>query len=479
MNPGPKTNGPLQAISLLAIMFTAIACALLIIFGYVSVIQLVVGLVALVGVAVFLVFPEMALAALLTVGTLKAIPQIADSPIDLTVALAVLLIIGTALKGGSDLLNVTYPTAYLLYLPFVAIMLLSLTYTPNFPAGIDKAGRFLVFSGIAIAAPFAVLRTKASLRRFFITLIALGLVVALDSFAGLGGKERLVSAGGDTIQLGHDSALAIVIVWYLLLPGRSLLSRAFFYGLILVFCVGVVGAGSRGPAAGLACCIALSFVVHKELGIKLKSLLYDFGLLTLAVLMVIPIVGIPQSSYDYLSRLGDPNLHRMLGPREALMAEGWRLTMSHPFRGVGIGGYPVLFRGIGAWPHNMFLEISAEMGVVATFLFAVLLWLGFREALRQLRSPDPTFSQLAATVFAFFTMEFIDMMNTGSLNDNRALWLAIALPFVLNNLRGDQRHYSYSTNSLVTDSAESSTRALRFHHWQPGSYSLSDSQNIQ
>lgn len=424
--------------------------ALLIIFGYISPAKFMLAAVGLGGTALLLIFPEIALAGLLVIGTLKGIPQLADSPIDLTVALAALATLGGLVKSGRDVLamRIKYPKAYLAYLPFLAIMLLSLTYTPNFDRGLDKVGRFVVFVGIAVLVPFLVLRTRAAFMRFFLTLLALGLVVAIDSFGSLGGKERLVSNGGDTIQLGHDAAVAIVMVWYLLLPGRSLIARIGLYGLVMALCVAVVGAGSRGPAAALVCCIALSFVLHKNLGIRTKSLLLDLGILTLAGLLVIPIVGIPQASFDYLARLGDPNVHRELGPREALMETGWHLTVEHPITGVGIGGFPVVFRGIGAWPHNMFLEIGSEMGIFSTLLFAFLLWCGFREALRQVTIKDFLYGPIAATVFAFFVLEFLDIMNTGSLNDNRAMWMAIALPFALKNLRAEEPMF------IVPDYAE-------------------------
>ncbi len=438
--PELRTQTWRSATAVAAVLLVSVTCGLLLISGYVSVWQLLLGVCALAAAAILVLHPEIALAALLMVGTIKGIPQLADSPIDLTVALAALVLVGAVIKSSRDLLsrNIHYPKSYLFYLPFIAIMLLSLIYTPNLPAGLDKVGRFIVFSGIAILTPFLVLRTPADLRRFFLTLAVLGFVVAMDSFAGLGGKERLVAEGGDTIQLGHDGALAIVVVWYLLLPRRSLFSRILLYGLVITLFVAVIGAGSRGPAVGLACCIALSFVLHKELGINVKTMLADLGCLVTAALLVVPIVGIPQSSYDYLARLGDPNMRRMLGPREALMAEGWRLTLAHPFRGVGIGGFPVVFRGIGAWPHNMMLEIGAEMGVIAVLLFCSLLWFSFREAVKQLRNSGPLLGPLSAVVFAFYAFEFIDIMNTGSMNDNRAMWLAIALPFVLRNLRAQE-----------------------------------------
>lgn len=441
--------------AILTVLLAVTGSALLIIFGYVSLTKFVLGAVGLAGTVLLLIFPEIALAGLLVIGTLKGIPQLADSPIDLTVALAALATLGGLIRSGRDLLamRIKYPKAYLIYLPFLAIMLLSLTYTPDFSHGLDKTGRFLVFVGIAVVVPFLVLRSRGAFLRFFLTLVVLGLVVAIDSFGSLGGKERLVSDGGETIQLGHDAAVAIIILWYLLLPGKSLITRIGLYGLVMALCVAVLGAGSRGPAVGLVVCIGLSFLLHKNLGIRTKSLLLDLGILILAGLLVIPIVGIPQASFDYLARLGNPNVHQELGPREALMAMGWHLTVEHPITGVGIGGFPVVFRGIGAWPHNMFLEISSEMGVPSALLIVFLLGCSFYEALRQVAIKDYLYGPLAATIFAVFALEFIDIMNTGSLNDNRAMWMAIALPFVLKNLREEEAF------SVVPDYAEPSFEA--------------------
>jgi O-antigen ligase len=439
--PIGETSPRLQyGLAIFAILLATTGSALFLMFGLVSLFHLLLGASALVGAAFLLWYPEIALAGLLIIGTMKGNPALADSPIDLTVALLVLTVVGGVLKSGKDLfaLRIVYPKSYALYLAFIGIMLLSLTYTADYSAGLDKVGRFIVFSGAVIVMPFLVLRTRDSLTRFFLTLVAGGLIVSFDSFGSLGGKERLVSSGGDTIQLGHDAATAIIVIWYLLLPGKRLVKRAILYALVLALAVAMLGSGSRGPVVGLGCCLALSFVLHKRLGIQGKSMLLDLGAVTLAGLMVIPFVGIPQSSFDYLARLGDPNMHHMLGPREALMDLAWHLTLAHPLRGVGIGGYPVLFRGIGAWPHNMFLEISSELGVFAVVLFVMLLWVGFREALREVMDRDPQYGPLAAMVFAFFVLQVIDIINTGSLNDNRAMWLAIALPFVLKNMRAEE-----------------------------------------
>ena len=427
-------------LAIAALLVTVTGTVLSVAFGYLSPARLLLGAGAVFGCVVLVAYPEIALAGLLVIGTLKGNPLLADAPIDLTVALTLAVIAGCVLKSGSDLRNlrVRYPMAYLCYVPFLAMMIFSLTYTPNPAAGLDKTGRFLIFCGTAIFAPFLIFKSKASLRRFFLTLAALGLVVAMDSFSSLGGGQRLVSTGGDTIQLGHDAALAIVVIWYLLIPGKPMVWRVGLYGLVMVLCVALIGAGSRGPVVALSSCILFSLVVHKKLGMQMKSLVLDLALLVVMGLAVIPSVGIPQSSYDYLARLGDSDMHRFLGPREALMELGWKLMFQHPLTGVGIGGYPVLFRGVGAWPHNMVLEIGAEMGIFSALIFCCLAVLAFREALRQLGNSNLAYNTLDALVFAFLMFEFIDSMNTGSINDNRSLWLAMALPFVLRTLRATE-----------------------------------------
>jgi O-antigen ligase len=380
--------------------------------------------------------PEIALASLLVVGTLKGNPQVANAPIDVTVLLVLIVLAGIVVKNGNDLvrLRLSLPKPFLFYIPFFGLMILSLSYTPNFSAGLEKAARFLVFSGTVIFAPFFIVKTPASLRRLFLTLVVLGLIVTVDSFSSLGGKARLVSTGGDTIQLGHDAAVAILIIWYLLLPGKSFIWRVGLYGLITALIVGVIGSGSRGPVVALVGGLLFSMFIHHKLGMRMMSLLRDSALLIIVGVAIIPIVGIPQSSYDYLGRLGDPNMHHMLGPREALMEHAWRLTMAYPLTGVGIGGYPTLFRGIGAWPHNIILEISSELGVPITLMFILFVIFVVREGLNQLRQVNRELNSLDAIVFAFLIFELIDSMNTGNIVDNRGLWLACSLPFVLKAL---------------------------------------------
>src|ERR1700733_3154661 len=118
-------------------------------------------------IAVFLFYPELALALYVVIGDLKGDERIASLfPADLTLVLGAIIAAGIAfrlLRGGRI---VRMPDPFLLYIALVALMTASLAYTPVFDAGLEKLGRFLTVTALVIVAPFFVLTTPQAFRRF-------------------------------------------------------------------------------------------------------------------------------------------------------------------------------------------------------------------------------------------------------------------------------------------------------------------------
>lgn len=165
-------------------------------------------------------YPEITLGALLTIGSFKGAPALQHSPVDLTLLLLGVLAAAVAYRIWKGNM-VRLPIEFCLYVPIIFMMLLSLTYTPHFDLGIDKTARFLIINGICIIAPFAILTSPARVMRLFLTMLLACLIVSAMALSGLGGQERLTSPSGDTIQMGHDAALGIVIIWYGFLPEKA------------------------------------------------------------------------------------------------------------------------------------------------------------------------------------------------------------------------------------------------------------------
>jgi len=385
-------------------------------------------------------YPEITFGALMVIGTFKGAQELSAVPLDLTIVLLLTLMPALAYRFWSKGM-VPLPWELSLYLPIIFMMILSLTYTPSLAGGLDKTARFIVINGISILGPFVILTSPARMKRFFLTLLAAGLAVSLMSFKGLGGSERLAAPGGDTIQLGHDAALGILIVWFGLVPGQKIYVRTFWYGIIGVLGVAMVGSGSRGPFIGLVVGILVSIWFRRRIGFRVGQLVFDFGILTLAATLLLSAVGIPKASFRYLSQLTNvSNTSAFLGGRAELVRVGLRMTMEHPILGIGVDGFPHVWTDVGNWPHSIPVELSSELGLGAALSFCVLQILALKAGAKELLTADEEWRVAASLVMGFMIMEAISMLNTGSVNDNRQLWVSLSLPLVMQQIRAKGRY---------------------------------------
>jgi len=374
-------------------------------------------------------YPEIALVLLIKVGKYKGDDRLASLlPFDPTLVIWLLLAGVILYRLFRRELHLRFPPLYLLYLIFAAMMLLSLSYTPDFGWGLEKAGRFILFCGMAIVAPFFILDRPERLKRFLLAFVASAILMSLNALAALG-KDRLVAPSGLTIQLGSEAAEAILILLFFVLPGLSFVKRLLCYPLILLLLVTLIGAGARGSSIALALCLPLLLLFH-------KSLRLDLFLLVAVAIPFLAVAPIPEASITYLASLLQPDPQAVLGFRYDLMSLGWKLVAENPIFGVGIGGYPsrspnaALFN----YPHNVFLEVSAEMGILSSALLVVLVAASFRESLRQVINRHFPLHKLSCVVLVLLVMGFVSIVSTGDITSNRSMWLYMTLPFVLRNL---------------------------------------------
>ena len=377
--------------------------------------------------ALLLKYAEVTLALFFLVGLFKGDPRLSSTPVDLTILVGALVALAVALRLIFDRQALQIPAEYFLYLPLICLMVLSLFYTPDFSAGLEKTLRFVFLTGLGIVAPFALFDAPVKIRRFMITMLGGGMLLAVNSLFMLGGQERLVSASGLNTELGSACAAGLVIIWGLLFPGWSFFKRLLLYPVIGLLVVGLVGSGGRLANASAAICIIISLFLCKKL-------FRDALIMGCAGLIALPFVWIPDASYEYLSSLARPE--QAMGTRSGLMELGISLMGEHPLLGVGIQGFryhspnPVTYN----FPHNIFLELGSEMGALAAVIFLVILIYSFREIAKQLTNPATKRDPLVHTVFLLMIFVFLDSMVSGDINDLRFMWFVLGLPYVLRAL---------------------------------------------
>ena len=388
---------------------------------------------------------QILLALFIFVSRIKGDPRIASLfPFDLTVsfALAVYLVIAFRLRQfdwGS------LPRILWLYLPFICLMLFSVSYSPLPIAGIEKALRFMLLTGLAIFAPYFVLDSPTRIRNHFVTLLILYFLVTLEPLSQMGapiaddGDGRLMVAGGSTIELGTSAVVGVTIILYMILPQLALGSSVFWYYFkkilaylgIVIFFAALIGAGARSATISLAIIVLINlyFYPQQRMDLFIVACLVSSSLL---------VINIPEHSLEYLSTLIHSDANSLFNWRGHLMRLGLELIAEHPILGVGLGGFPY-FGTIPPpspwylynWPHNGIIEIGCEMGLLAAVIACLLIILPFVETFRQLADKDFQFKVYSRMTLAVMTIGVITFMNTGDINDQRPMWLYMSLPFVI------------------------------------------------
>jgi O-antigen ligase len=372
-------------------------------------------------------YPEITLGLFFLVGLVKGDPALSSSPVDLTVLTGTVIQAAVCYRLLARQRRLQLPVEYFFYIPLLAMMLLSLTYTPDLEGGLDKLLRFVCLTGIGIIAPFVLFDEFSKINRFFFVLILGGVALAVNSLTMLGGEERMVSPSGLNTELGAACAVAIILVWGLIFPRLSLMQRIFLYPVLGLLGIALIGSGGRFANVSTVICILVGALLCRKL---FADILIAGGL----GLVALPMIWIPQASFDYLRSLLHPS--QAMGTRNDLMWLGVRMFSEHPLLGVGAQGFryfspnPLTYN----YPHNLILELGSEMGFIPALAFLAIAYCAFREIIRELRDPALRANPLVTTILLLLIYVFLDAMVSGDINDLRLMWFTFGLPFVSRNL---------------------------------------------
>jgi O-antigen ligase len=241
-------------------------------------------------------------------------------------------------------------------------------------------------------------------------------------FESLDGSDR----GGGYLLLGRicgPGALIALVGW---LYGRGRLAGRLC--LVLFLALGFVLAigGGRGPLLSTALPLLIPIVLSVRL--PRRKILISRALLSLLMLLLaMPVALALYSTFtgqrlvtlDRLERLTEGN------PRTALYVETIEISRRALVLGHGTGSWPVL-AGYGDepnYPHNLFLELAAENGLVGLVLFLALLWVALRPVSPARLRRDPQ----ALCTLMLLANTLLNAMTTADLSGNRAVFMMLGV----------------------------------------------------
>ena len=123
-----------------------------------------------------------------------------------------------------------------------------------------------------------------------------------------------------------------------------------------------------------------------------------------------------------------------------LAKAGLSLFVHHPIAGAGLGSFVGLVSTY-QYPHNVFLEVGGELGLIGLVLiFVPLAFAWLRLVWQGMRTADPAIATLLALVVAYFVVANF----SADIPSNRALWIfgIVALKFGLAGWRWRDRIFS-------------------------------------
>ena len=234
--------------------------------------------------------------------------------------------------------------------------------------------------------------------------------------------DRLsISPEDDPISLGRESASGLLIAVYLLLSVKSSAGRLALLVAVPVLAVALISAGSRGPVAG----VLVGLVVFAALAVTTRTarrrllLVGAAGLAcVLAVPLLVPDAAISRSLEIFSVSGGGLSSNG----RTALWGQAVEAFANSPFLGLGTGGFAGA-QVAEQYPHNLLLEVAAELGVIGLVLVCALLVNASARMAKAWRAGDGDQRLMVAVVAALFTTGLVNALFSAGIQDNRAVWL--------------------------------------------------------
>ena len=367
----------------------------------------------------------------LMAGRFKADPRFSWAPVDLTLLFMFLsLLTGMFILLKVHKYNKIALLGVMLYLIFAGWVAISLQWAPSSPYALDKTLRIsiLVFWSY-VGAALIIANDRVRVMRFYTLLVIFSLWFALEAWstylrAGLNGPTLETVLGGNYLGVGRSVGLGLIVLVVLLLfrqrtkgLGSALplaLGAAFFFATLLII-------GGRGPFIAAVLSITFAILLTK----RTSKIIVLFLIAIVAIFIAgntLPLTTLYRLQTLIEEPFGGTSAHGRIQRIEGALQQ----VNDAPIFGKGVGSF-YYYHGDSSlnrdYPHNIFLELASELGLIGILLFLSLVFLPITKLQRKILRRDPVC--LIALLFVLNT--FLNAMISGDLPDNRLLFAALGL----------------------------------------------------
>lgn len=318
----------------------------------------------------------------------------------------------------------------MVFLLFAGMVAFSYMYTASPSYGAEKLVGFLTLGGGLFFLSFVVCTSETDMQDLIIGTALFAMVVAASSLSfsatGAGGAEDNPSHIGK----GQVIGLAILMLLYSNFKNRWV--RAF----VLWFCIpslalGLVSSETRGPLFSLALVLGLSFFVEAMHAPPMLSRrqMAVIGAVLVSAVMVMSAYWFYGAEAEKFRYKADEITALLQGSGQARGTAVQRLGyysaaleawMQRPLIGWGVGGWSMIYWHLDdrRYPHNLFLEVLVEQGLVGLSILLFFLAVVFSRLRKTWAVTTRRFPWLLPCGIYLLAIS----MFSGDLDDDRFIW---------------------------------------------------------
>lgn len=371
-------------------------------------------------------------------------------PVDLTFFLSSLVFISILLQVIKSLFNKFFDVLYnnleliVPYFCLAGIMGLGVIYTNSPVYGLDKFLRFVTITALACFAPLFIFDRVEKITQFFLVIVIFSSVMCVNSLfsysqqATKSGWGYHTAFGSNYIAFARTTGFGLIpIIYFIFTKKRQNLMLLLWIPLCFLNIFGLFSAGSRGPVFALAATMFFVYLyVLISLQRKSKAILYGCFSIIFMSCFVFYFREYFYTLFTRIDSMSDDDVDLARSAYYRISIDSLVSSFFAPFLGIGTGGFSHTIGcpddKIGAYPHNVFLELICETGTIGLLFFLLLLINVYKKTMFLIRSSPNDAKSLVYTIFGLILFMFINSLFSMDINGNRILFTTFGMLYALN-----------------------------------------------
>jgi len=376
--------------------------------------------------------------------------------LDITLIATIIIWIGLIkmfFKDGWNISNSLKEIVYI-FIFFGFVLGLSYLYTPSPEYGLMKIIRFNTFALTMFLTPILVIKSPDDSKKllfYFYFLLAIIVGIMLFQFIYflkwgdfaivLAYWNRISIPGANPIQVSRYLAIGAAMMIALLIRNKPADSISYIFILSIILLT-IILSGSRGPLVSIILG-SIFYAILYERKHYMKIIIYaSIAIGTIILILFLLPENLTQRFFDVsqgsviITQQGVKRISTIATRFEfwSMSLNTWISSIVNFVFGLGSGGFSSLFiwRDWRWYPHNIFFEIIVELGFIGLTILSLFITKTYKLISQgQLRG---SFTDHSALWVAGTTVMFIAAQFSGDINDNRILWMFLAISIASTNV---------------------------------------------